>query len=170
MSHVALLSGDAPERAERLGRALGFDEARGGMSVDAKLAWIRERERTGDRVLFVGDGWNDAPALAAASVSVSFAEAPQLPRSSSDFLLLGRGLGPLARARGIARRARRVLAQNVAWALAYNVLAVPLAAAGRVPPWAAALGMSASSLLVVVNALRLGRQKPSPHGGGRGQG
>ena len=170
VSHVALLSGDAPERAERLGRALGFDEARGGMSVDAKLAWIRERERTGDRVLFVGDGWNDAPALAAASVSVSFAEAPQLPRSSSDFLLLGRGLGPLARARGIARRARRVLAQNVAWALAYNVLAVPLAAAGRVPPWAAALGMSASSLLVVVNALRLGQQKPSPHGGGKGQG
>src|SRR5262249_30215669 len=80
---VALLSGDSAGRAERLGRTLEFDEARGGMSADDKLAWVRERERTGDRVLFVGDGWNDAPALAAASVSVSFAEAPQVPRASS---------------------------------------------------------------------------------------
>jgi Cu2+-exporting ATPase len=160
---AALLSGDSTRRAERLARALGFDEARGGMSGDDKLAWVRESEGAGGRILYVGDGWNDAPALAAASVSVSFAEAPRVPRASSDFLLLGRGLGTLAEARRIARRARRVLAQNVVWALGYNLLAVPLAAAGRVPPWAAALGMSASSLLVIVNALRLGRQKnPSP--------
>ena len=156
---AALLSGDSPGRAERLGRALGFDEALGGLSADEKLAWVLERERGGDRILFVGDGWNDAPALAAASVSVSFAEAPQAPRASSDFLLLGRGLGAVADARRIARRARRVLAQNVTWALGYNLLAVPLAAAGRVPPWAAALGMSASSLFVVVNAMRLGGRR-----------
>ena len=152
----ALLSGDSPERVARLGRELGFDEARGAMRVEDKLAWVRERERAGHRVLFVGDGWNDAPTLAAASVSVSLAEAPRLPRLSGDFLLLGGDLGALAQARRLARRARRVLAQNVAWALGYNVLAVPLAAAGLVPPWAAALGMSASSLLVVANALRMG--------------
>ncbi len=155
LRRVALLSGDTPERAARIGRALGFDEALGGMSAADKLTWVGERARAGDRVLFVGDGWNDAPALAGASVSVSLAEAPRAPRASSDFLLLGRGLDALARARGIARRAKHVLVQNLIWALAYNVLAVPLAAAGRVPPWAAALGMSASSLLVVVNALRL---------------
>jgi len=100
---------------------------------------------------------NDAPTLAAAAASVSFVEAPQLSRLASDFVILGKDLSCLAAARRIARRSRRVLAQNLGWALAYNLLAVPLAAAGLVPPWAAALGMSASSLIVVANALRLSR-------------
>jgi Cu2+-exporting ATPase len=100
---------------------------------------------------------NDAPTLAAAGVSASFAEAPQLSRLSSDFVLLGNDLGALAAARRIARRSRRVLVQNVGWALAYNFVSMPLAALGLVPPWAAALGMSASSLAVVANAMRLAR-------------
>ena len=152
-----LLSGDASEPVERLGESLGFDEARGGMTASAKLEWIRSREDSGSRLLFVGDGLNDAPTLASAGTSASFAAAPQLSLLASDFVILGESLAPLAAARRIARRSRRLLAQNVAWALAYNVLAMPLAAFGLVPPWAAALGMSVSSLAVVANAMRLAR-------------
>ncbi|HYB53403.1 MAG TPA: copper-translocating P-type ATPase, partial [Thermoanaerobaculia bacterium] len=130
------------------------------MTPAAKLAWVRSREQAGSRVLFVGDGLNDAPTLGAASVSVSFAEAPQLPRMASDFLILGGDLSALAAARSIARRSRRLLIQNVWWALAYNICIVPLAVLGRVPPWAAALGMSASSVAVVANAMRLSRPAP----------
>ncbi len=154
---AVLLSGDAPAPVERLAKSLGFAQARGGMGVEDKLAWIRSREREGSRVLFVGDGVNDAPTLAAAGASVSFAEAPQLSRLASDFVILGESLSSLAAARRIARRSRLVLAQNLGWALAYNLVSVPLAAAGLVPPWAAAVGMSASSLVVVANAMRLSR-------------
>jgi Cu2+-exporting ATPase len=175
VARTAVLSGDASAPVERIGSLLGFDEALGAMRMDDKLAWIRTREGSGARILFVGDGLNDAPTLAAARTSVSFAEAPQLSKLASDFLILGHDLQCLAAARRIARRSRRVLAQNLGWALAYNLLAVPLAAAGLVPPWAAALGMSVSSLVVVANALRLARpaageqRHPSPGGGG-GQG
>jgi Cu2+-exporting ATPase len=155
--HTALLSGDGRERVERLGESLGFDETVGEMTFSTKLEWLRSKERSGERVLFVGDGLNDTPTLAAASGSVSFGEAPQLSLLASDFVILGRSLAPLAAARRIARRSRRLLKQNVGWALAYNLLSVPLAASGLVPPWAAALGMSASSLIVVANAMRLAR-------------
>lgn len=157
IQRTVVLSGDAHGRVERLARSLGFDEWRGGMAASAKLQWIRACERAGARLFFVGDGLNDAPTLAAAGASASFAEAPQLPLRSSDFVLLGRDLGALPAAVRIARRSRRLLVQNVAWALAYNFFAVPLAAAGVVSPWAAALGMSASSLVVVANAMRLMR-------------
>jgi P-type Cu2+ transporter len=153
---AVLLSGDARGPVERLGEALGFDEARGEMTASDKLEWIRSKEGSGSRLLYVGDGLNDAPTLAAAAASVSFAEAPQLSRLASDFVILGQGLAPLAAARRIARRSRRLLAQNIVWALAYNLVSVPLAAFGLVPPWAAALGMSVSSLVVVANSLRGG--------------
>ena len=170
LRRAVLLSGDAREPVERLARALGFDEAHGEMTASAKLEWIHARERAGACVLFVGDGLNDAPTLAAASASVSFGRASQLSRLASDFVILGEGLAPLAAARSIARRSRRLLAQNIGWALAYNLLSVPLAAVGLVPPWAAALGMSASSLVVVGNAMRLARPAPGesfsePNGG-----
>ncbi|HYK42349.1 MAG TPA: HAD-IC family P-type ATPase, partial [Thermoanaerobaculia bacterium] len=152
----ALLSGDPGEAAARLGASLGFDEARAAISPETKLEWVRERQETGARLLFVGDGLNDAPALAAADVSMSFTQAPQISRLACDFLIARRDLGAVVDARRIARRTRRLLVQNVGWAVAYNVVSIPLAAAGLVPPWAAALGMSASSLLVVANAMRLG--------------
>jgi Cu2+-exporting ATPase len=154
---AAVLSGDSSAAVESLAKSLGFPEARGAMTVAGKLDWIRSSQRAGERVLYVGDGWNDAPTLSAAGASVSFAEAPQLSRLASDFVILGESLGALAAARRIARRSRRVLVQNLGWALGYNLLAVPLAACGFVAPWAAALGMSASSLIVVANAARLTR-------------
>ena len=109
-----------------------------------------------------GDGINDAPTLAAADVSVSFADATDLANVSSDFLILGDDAGALARARRLARLTRRNIMQSLAWAASYNLVAVPFAAAGWIPPWGAAIGMSFSSLLVVMNALRL-QKAPLEH-------
>ena len=103
----------------------------------------------------VGDGINDAPTLAAADVSVSFAHATELAQMHSGILLLGQDISVLSEIRAQAQQTRRIIRQNLAWAATYNLLAVPAAALGMVPPWGAAIGMSASSLLVVVNALRL---------------
>ena len=103
----------------------------------------------------LGDGINDAPVLSAADVSVSLADGTELARQTADFVILSNDMKSLSRLMGIARRTVRIIRQNLFWALSYNVLAVPAAAAGFIPPWAAAIGMSASSFLVVGNALRL---------------
>ncbi len=154
IAHVALLSGDNRQSVDRLAADLGLGEAQSGLSPQDKLSWLRARQGEGHRVVMIGDGINDAPTLAAADASVSLADATDLAGASSDFLLLNNQLSALAPAIRLARQTRRVIRQNLAWAAAYNLLAVPLAAAGLIPPWAAALGMSASSLLVVLNALR----------------
>jgi Cu2+-exporting ATPase len=153
----AILSGDTQGSVSRLGRQLGIDDCRGRMSPENKLRWIREKQAAGHRVGMFGDGVNDAPVLAAADVSVSFSEATDLANASSDFLILGDDIRSLAAARRLARRTRANILQNLAWAAGYNLVAVPLAAAGWIPPWGAAIGMSLSSLLVVFNALRLQR-------------
>ena len=106
----------------------------------------------------VGDGINDAPTLAAADVSLSFADATDLAQIHSDFVILGGDIRIVARARRLAQRTRRIILQNLSWAASYNLLAVPAAALGYVPPWGAAIGMSLSSLLVVGNAWRLQRR------------
>jgi P-type Cu2+ transporter len=151
----AILSGDTLTSVSRLGQQLKVDDLRGELSPRGKLQWMGARQKAGHRVTMLGDGINDAPVLAAADASVSFSDATDLANVSSDFLLLGTDIGVLADARRIARRTRRTIVQNLAWAAAYNVLAVPLAAAGWIPPWAAAIGMSFSSLFVVLNSLRL---------------
>jgi Cu2+-exporting ATPase len=152
---LAVVSGDHPRAVRQLGASLGLREALGGMSPGDKLAWLRQRQAEGGTLLMVGDGVNDAPTLAAADVSVSFKAATELAQSQSDFIVLGEDLGALPKAITIARRTRSAVRTNLLWAGIYNLLAVPAAAAGLVPPWAAALGMSASSLLVVTNSLRL---------------
>jgi Cu2+-exporting ATPase len=166
---LAILSGDAREAVETVAAGLGFDEVSAERTPSSKLAWIASQRDRGRQVLFVGDGWNDAPTLAAADVSVSLGDAPSISRLASDFLLLGKDLSALAAARALARRSLRLLRQNVGWALGYNIFIVPLAAAGLVPPWAAALAMSVSSLAVVGNALRLSGRTAAEEPGARGR-
>src|SRR5690606_22889333 len=121
----------------------------------ARLAALRER---GARVIAVGDGANDAPVRGGADAAVALAEGAELAQATSDVVLAGGRLEELANARGIALETLRILEQNQRWALGYNLAAVPLAALGFVPPLLAALGMSLSSLVVVLNAMRIGRR------------
>jgi Cu2+-exporting ATPase len=152
---LVVLSGDARQSVSKLCQRLEIRDCHGGMSPRDKLAWTRKHQQQGKRIAMFGDGINDAPTLAAADVSISFSEATDLANASSDFLILGDNIGVLVEARRLAQRTRRNILQNFAWAGSYNLIAVPFAAAGYIPPWGAAIGMSLSSLIVVMNALRL---------------
>ena len=158
---LVCLSGDGSRAVERIASAAGFDQAWPSQSPAAKLAWVLQHQADGDKVLMVGDGLNDAATLAAADASLSFVQAPQLAQFSADFLIADDSLEAIVRGRRVARRARALLHQNLAWAAGYNLLAIPLAALGAVSPWLAALGMAASSALVVANALRQGPEPAS---------
>ncbi len=158
VKHIALLSGDNQASVDRFAAGLSFDEALGDLKPADKLRWIRERQARGERVAMVGDGINDAPTLASADVSVSFAHATELAQMNSGLLVLGSELGVIGEMRILAEKIRRIIHQNLIWAASYNFLAVPAAAMGLIAPWGAAIGMSLSSLLVVANALRLREQ------------
>ena len=155
VTNFAVLSGDSSRSVSRLCHQLDIRDCHGGLSPQDKLSWTKNRQRQGHRIAMFGDGINDAPTLAAADVSLSFSGATDLANISSDFLILGDDPGVLVNARLLARKTRRNIMQNLVWAAAYNLLAVPFAAAGYIPPWGAAIGMSVSSLVVVMNALRL---------------
>jgi Cu2+-exporting ATPase len=155
-----LLSGDRAEAAEAIGRTLGIAQARGGLSPDDKRGIILELQRCGAVVAMVGDGINDAPGLAQAQVSVSLGSATPLAQWTADVVVLSDALPRIADAIAHARRAFGVVRQNLAWAFAYNAIAIPAAAFGLVTPLVAAIGMSASSLVVVLNALRVARIEP----------
>ncbi len=157
ITKTVILSGDALQNVRVTGDEVGIDEAYGDMKPEDKMAWVRERQDEGHKVMMVGDGLNDAPVLALADVSISFSSATDLAGNSSDFLVSGGGLLPIAQGRILAQRTIANIRQNLGWAIAYNVLAIPLAALGYIPPWGAAIGMSLSSLVVVLNALRLQR-------------
>ena len=156
---VEVLSGDPSPAVERLARRLGIATAVRGATPDAKLRHVQALQRRGARVVMVGDGVNDAPVLSAAEVSVAMGGGTDLAMSRADAVLLREHLGVLADAVRLAHATRRVLYQNLAWSLAYNAVALPLAAMGWVTPYWAALGMSLSSLFVVLNALRLSSQR-----------
>ncbi|MEZ5567867.1 MAG: cation-translocating P-type ATPase [Halioglobus sp.] len=153
--HLELLTGDSSARAPRLAAALGMDIPGHGLSPEDKMARVRALQHSGARVCMVGDGLNDAPVLALADVSFAVAGATDLARTQADFVITDGGLQRLLDTCRVAQRCRRVVRQNLGWALTYNLTAIPIAAAGLIPPWVAALGMSLSSLLVVMNSLRL---------------
>jgi Cu2+-exporting ATPase len=154
---VQLLSGDRHAAVERLALRTGVDDSRGGQSPEDKLAHVQALQRQGRRVAMVGDGLNDGPVLARADVSFAMGQGAPLAQSRSDFIVLGGQLSAVPAVLDLARRTRRVVRQNLAWAAAYNAVCVPLALAGWMPPWLAGLGMAASSLLVVLNSARLAR-------------
>lgn len=152
---VRLYSGDHPEAVGALAARLDIRDWRGAMTPGDKLAALRALQRQGHVVAAVGDGTNDAPFLSAADVSIAMAGGADLARVSADMVLVSDALGGIPGALDIARRARAIIRQNIAWAIGYNLLALPAAAVGAVPPWLAAIGMSLSSVIVVSNALRL---------------
>ena len=154
---ITLASGDNAGAVREVAVALSIDRSLAACTPADKLELIRSLQSTGERVVMVGDGINDAPVLAGADVSIAPVHGALLAQTNADIVMLGESLQPLITALHLARRTMRIVRQNLGWAIAYNVLALPLAATGYVPPWAAAIGMSASSLIVVLNALRLSR-------------
>lgn len=152
---VRLSSGDAEDAAIRFARRLGICEAASRRSAEDKLADVRALQAQGRVVAMVGDGLNDAPVLAGADVSIAVAEGSALAQYAADLVMTGPTLTRIPAAVALARRTRRIVRQNLAWAVGYNVLALPLAATGLATPSLAALGMAVSSLTVTVNALRL---------------
>jgi Cu2+-exporting ATPase len=157
-TRLSIFSGDAPAAAARVGAALHISDARGGLSPEDKHAALKALQEAGETVAMVGDGVNDAPVLAQAQVSIAMGGGADLARANADIVLLGNNLQALPEGLALARRTVRIVKQNLVWAFAYNFLAIPLAMAGWVTPWMAGIGMSASSLLVVLNALRLQRR------------
>jgi len=157
-----LASGDRWANVEALARDLGIEHFRPELSPQDKLDLVRKLQSEGARVAMVGDGINDAPVLAGADVSLALAEGADIARTQADLVITGSSLDRLASALALAPRVRRVIIQNLCWALGYNLLALPFAMAGLVPPWLAAIGMSTSSLIVVLNARRLGGELHRP--------
>ena len=154
---VELLSGDRTTVAGAMAGRLGIAHWRGACTPAAKAGRLRELTAAGHRVCMVGDGLNDAPALRLAHVSLSPAEAMEIAQNAADAVFQGDRLHPVLELLTVARRARRLVLQNLGLAFAYNAVTIPLAMAGLVTPLIAALAMSGSSILVVGNALRLGR-------------
>jgi Cu2+-exporting ATPase len=158
--HIELLSGDREAEVARVAGAIGITKFRAGCTPADKVARLAELGRAGRRVLMVGDGLNDAPALSAAHVSMSPSAAVDISQNAADFVFQGAHLGPVVEALAVARKADRLVRQNFALSLTYNLVAVPVAVLGLATPLLAALAMAASSLTVILNAQRL-RGRPS---------
>ena len=152
-----LYSGDREENVQALAQELGIADARGGMLPQDKLEAVQALQKAGGIVAMTGDGVNDAPVLAQAQVSIAVDQGAEAAQAAADMVLLSSEIGRLADGVGMARKTQRIIRQNLVWAALYNGLAIPAAALGYVTPWMAGIGMSLSSLLVVLNAMRLAR-------------
>ncbi len=157
---VMILSGDRETTVAAVARDLGIANWSSGQRPDEKLYILDDLARRGRKVLMVGDGLNDAPALAKAHVSMSPISATHLAQAAADIVFLGDSLGPVPASIGIARKARGLMMENLWFAVLYNAIAVPIAIAGLATPLVAAAAMSGSSLVVTLNALRAARQAP----------
>ncbi len=158
-----LLSGDGEAAVREVAQALHIEHAASRCKPEDKLARIRALQAQRHVVLMLGDGVNDAPTLAGADVSIAMQTGAALAHGAADFVLMGGALSRIPQAIELARKTQRIVRQNLSWALAYNLIAIPFAAMGFVQPWLAALGMAASSLLVTLNALRLLRSPLPRH-------
>lgn len=158
---VEILSGDLPNAVERVAERVGIAKFQSEMTPVEKIQHIQNLQNSGSNVLMVGDGLNDAPALAAAHVSMAPASASDVGRLASDFVFTRPQLYAVSSARAIALKTERLVRQNFALAIAYNCLAVPLAMAGLITPLLAAIAMSTSSIVVIANSMRLNFHKDS---------
>ena len=152
-----LLSGDASDAAHQVAEKVGISQVKGHCSPQEKLDFLRDSQLKGHKVAVVGDGLNDGPVLAGAHASFAFGQAVPLAQAQADFLVSGSRLIHVAETLLLSRRTLAVVRQNLWWAAIYNAVCVPLAIFGMLPAWLAGLGMASSSLLVVLNALRLSR-------------
>jgi len=152
---VTILSGDAADAVAHVAAEAGIESWQAALRPEDKLKALRELQQRGNVVAMVGDGVNDAPVLAGADVSIAMGGGTQVARASSDIVLLTENLLDIQRALQTGHASITVMRQNFAWAIVYNLLALPFAAVGMIPPWLASIGMSTSSLVVVLNALRL---------------
>lgn len=152
---VTILSGDAADAVAHVAAEAGIESWQAALRPEDKLKALRELQQRGNVVAMVGDGVNDAPVLAGADVSIAMGGGTQVARASSDIVLLTENLPDIQRALKTGHASIAVMRQNFAWAIVYNLLALPFAAVGMIPPWLASIGMSTSSLVVVLNALRL---------------
>lgn len=152
---ICLLSGDQPEPVARIAAQTGITEVHAQMSPEAKFAWVQNLQRQGARVVMVGDGMNDGPVLAIADVAVAMGQGAAISQTRSDLLLVSNRLPDLSYGVRAAGVSFRLIRENLGWAILYNLVAIPAAVIGWLEPWHAALGMSLSSLIVVLNALRL---------------
>jgi Cu2+-exporting ATPase len=153
--HVHLFSGDQQSTVDEVAKKLNISDAKGGLLPQEKLQQMQALQAEDRRVAMIGDGVNDAPVLAGANVSLAMGSGSQLAQASADMVLLSENLQQFPAAIKTAKRMQNIIRQNFAWAIGYNLVALPLAASGMIAPWMAAIGMSLSSLIVVLNALRL---------------
>lgn len=158
IKNLSILSGDRKENVESLASVLGIRHAYHKLLPSDKLERLRTLQERGETVMMVGDGINDLPVLAAADVSIAMGCATDLTHTKAQVILLSDDLNALPRLIAVAQKTKRIMRQNFSWAIAYNLIALPAAAAGAIQPWLAAIGMSLSSLVVVLNALRLQKQ------------
>ncbi len=154
---ILLMTGDRHASAARVARETGIEDYHAGLSPQDKMEAVRALQAEGACVLMIGDGINDAPVLSGADVSIAMGGASSLAKTSADIVLIGNRLASVADAVDMSARTQSIIRQNMAWALLYNFGAIPAAAMGLVAPWLAAIGMSVSSLIVVLNATRLTR-------------
>lgn len=156
-----LLSGDREAAAQQVGRAVGVDHVIAGASPEQKLAEVTALQAQGIQLAMVGDGLNDGPVLARANTSFALGHAAPLAQAQSDYVIQGGQVMDVVLTLKQARSTLRIVRENLMWAALYNLVCVPLALLGFMPPWLAGLGMAGSSLLVIGNALRLASKVPS---------
>ena len=152
---VYLMTGDNQQSADLVGHALGIDHIVAALKPEEKLAYVNKLQENGAIIAAIGDGINDAPALAGAQVSIAMSSGTELARASADLIFMNENFQNLLMAFRISDKTSVIIYQNIFWAIAYNLLALPAAIIGYIPPWLAAIGMSFSSLIVVTNALRI---------------
>jgi Cu2+-exporting ATPase len=167
--NLIILSGDHPSAVESVAKRTGIETWYAEQSPRMKMEFLENLQKTGKTVLMVGDGINDAPVLAVANASMTVSGASELANSTADFILTDKSLIYIDYTFKTGERTQSIIRQNLFWALGYNLTAVPFAAAGLIVPWMAALGMSLSSLLVVLNSGRLAKRSSRAISRGAGE-